>query len=27
MTDYVRWLDTREGTTGVQYVFEGVTYT
>ncbi|KAJ7908428.1 glycoside hydrolase family 95 protein [Mycena leptocephala] len=27
MTDYVRWLDTREGTAGVQYVFEGVTYT
>ena len=26
MTDYVRWLDTREGTAGVQYVFEGVTY-
>ncbi|KAJ7252912.1 glycoside hydrolase family 95 protein [Mycena rebaudengoi] len=27
MTDYVRWLDTREGTAGVQYVFGGVTYT
>ncbi|KAJ7211419.1 family 95 glycoside hydrolase [Mycena pura] len=26
MTDYVRWLDTREGTVGVQYVFDGVTY-
>ncbi|KAJ6528514.1 family 95 glycoside hydrolase [Mycena capillaripes] len=27
MTEYVRWLDTREGMVGVQYVVDGVTYT
>ncbi|KAF7374248.1 Glycoside hydrolase family 95 protein [Mycena sanguinolenta] len=27
MTDYVRWLDTREGMVGVEYVVDGVTYT
>ncbi|KAJ7618626.1 glycoside hydrolase family 95 protein [Roridomyces roridus] len=26
LTDYLRWLDTREGTVGVQYNFGGVTY-
>lgn len=26
MTDYVRWLDTKEGTTGVSYTHGGVAY-
>lgn len=26
LTDYVRWLDTKEGTTGVSYTYGGVNY-
>lgn len=26
LTDYVRWLDTKEGTTGVSYAYAGVDY-
>lgn len=26
LTDYVRWLDTKEGTTGVSYAYGGVNY-
>lgn len=26
MTDYIRWLDTKEGTTGVSYTYGGVDY-
>lgn len=26
VTDYVRWLDTKEGTTGVSYTYGGVEY-
>ncbi|KAH8897080.1 glycoside hydrolase family 95 protein [Thozetella sp. PMI_491] len=27
MHDYVRWLDTKEGIAGVNYTYEGITYT
>ncbi|KAF9890104.1 hypothetical protein FE257_006265 [Aspergillus nanangensis] len=27
MADYVRWLDTKEGTAGVEYTVDGVTFT
>lgn len=26
MTDYIRWLDTEEGTTGVSYAYQGANY-
>ena len=25
-TDYIRWLDTKEGTTGLSYTYGGVNY-